>query len=108
MPVERRSSTLNFQRAGFYADFLLCPLSIAALVIYAQLLGPASEWREFGTAFIVGSVSWTLAEYLLHRFFLHGVPPLRRSHLRHHAAPRALIGAPAWLSPLLAIILFEI
>ena len=106
MPIESRSSALNFQRAGFYADFLLCPLSIAALVIYARLFCPAAEWHEFRAAFIVGSISWTLAEYLLHRFFLHGVPPLRRAHLRHHAAPRALIGAPACVSPLLAITLF--
>lgn len=91
---------------GFYADFVLCPVGLVALMIYVWRLGPAAEWHEFGVAFIVGSASWTLAEYLLHRFFLHGVPPLRRSHLRHHAAPRALIGAPAWLSPLLAITLF--
>ena len=106
MPLEPRSSALNFQRACFYADFLLRPLGLVALMTYSWGLGPAIDWGKFGAAFLVGSVCWTLLEYLLHRFFLHGIPPLRRSHLRHHAAPQALIGAPAWLSPLLAIILF--
>ena len=106
MPLEPQSSALNLQRAGFYADFFLCPLGLVALMTYGWSLGLAVDWGLFGAAFFVGSVSWTLLEYLLHRFFLHGVPPLRRSHLRHHAAPQALIGAPAWLSPLLAIILF--
>ena len=93
-------------RAGFFADFLLCPLGIGVLVTYGWMLGPAPERREFVAAFIAGALCWSLVEYLLHRFFLHGVPPLRRSHLMHHAAPQALIGAPAWLSPLLAMALF--
>lgn len=96
----------NLQRAGFYADFILCPLGITALLAYAWMLGPALESGVFVGACLVGAAAWTLAEYLIHRFFLHGVPMLRCLHLRHHAAPRALIGTPAWLSPLLAVTLF--
>ena len=98
----------NLQRAGFYADFILCPLGITMLLTYAWMLGPALERTAFVAAFLVGAAGWTLAEYLLHRFFLHGVPMIRRSHLRHHAAPRALIGAPAWLSPSLVVTLFAV
>ena len=97
MRAEVRPGVSVLERAGFFADFLLCPLGIGALVTYALMLGPAPERSEFAVAFIVGAVFWTLAEYLLHRFFLHGVPPLRRAHLLHHCAPQALIGAPAWL-----------
>ena len=108
MRAEVRPGVSVLERAGFFADFLLCPLGIGALVTYALMLGPAPERSEFAVAFIAGAFFWTLAEYLLHRFFLHGVPPLRRAHMLHHCAPQALIGAPAWLSPLLAIGLFVV
>lgn len=108
MSTQTSAAGSNLQRAGFYADFILCPLGITVLMSYTWLLGPALERTAFVAAFFVGAAGWTLAEYLLHRFFLHGVPMLRRSHLRHHAAPRALIGAPAWLSPSLAVTLFAV
>ena len=108
MSTQTSTDGSSLQRAGFYADFILCPLGITMLLTYAWMLGPALERAAFVVSFLVGAAGWTLAEYLLHRFFLHGVPMLRRSHLRHHAAPRALIGAPAWLSPSLAVTLFAV
>lgn len=41
-------------------------------------------------AFFGGWVSWTLVEYLLHRFGMHGMGgkgPMSRRHLEHHAVP---------------------
>lgn len=108
MNTQTSASRSNLQRAGFYADFILCPLGIAMLLTYAWMLGPALEKSAFVVAFLVGAAGWTLAEYLLHRFFLHALPMLRRSHLRHHAAPRSLIGTPAWLSPSLVVALFAV
>jgi cyclopropane-fatty-acyl-phospholipid synthase len=46
----------------------------------------------------VGALGWTLLEYLLHRFVLHGLPPFRRWHVEHHRRPTALIAAPTLLS----------
>lgn len=54
LAIEQGSCLLNFNRRGRSADCPLCPLSIAALVIYAWLFGLAIKWRELGAAFIVG------------------------------------------------------
>lgn len=108
MDTRRRNGALHRQRVAFYADFVLCPLVIGGLVIQAWLHIPVHEAPYFGAALLVGVAAWTLAEYLLHRFVLHGVPPFRRVHAMHHAAPQALIGASAWLSPGLLLALFMV
>jgi len=46
----------------------------------------------------LGVFSWTLLEYLLHRFVLHRLPIVLDMHAAHHASPRALVGTPTWLS----------
>ncbi|GCL61811.1 sterol desaturase family protein [Pseudaquabacterium pictum] len=55
-------------------------------------LGPALALAAAGAA------AWTLAEYLLHRFVLHGLPPFKAWHVLHHQRPRALICGPTLLS----------
>ena len=56
---------------------------------------------------LVGLVSWTLVEYVLHRFVLHGVQPFKRWHGAHHERPTALICAPTILSAtLIALLVF--
>jgi hypothetical protein len=47
---------------------------------------------------LLGLVAWTLLEYALHRFVLHGLQPFRTWHAEHHRRPRALIGTPTILS----------
>lgn len=47
---------------------------------------------------VTGVALWTLLEYLLHRFVLHGLRPFRQWHARHHARPQALICGPTLLS----------
>lgn len=106
MDTEKRAGALHRQRVAFYADFVLCPLVIGGLLTQAWLRIPVHEVLDFGAALLGGVAAWTLAEYLLHRFVLHGVPPFRRVHAMHHAVPRALIGASAWLSPGLLLALF--
>ena len=102
------SSALVRQKAGFYADFVLSPGVIAGLLIEAWMAGSQREAHAFGAAFVAGIVAWTLTEYALHRFVLHATPPFRCWHELHHAAPRQLIGAPVWLSPLLLVALFAL
>ena len=56
---------------------------------------------------LAGWASWTLTEYLLHRFVLHGVQPFRRWHEMHHAHPQALITIATLLSlTLFAVLIF--
>ena len=104
----RPTIEITRQKLGFYADFLLCPIAIGALLTHAWTYSPLREMRDISLAFFAGVVGWSLAEYLLHRYVLHALPPFRRLHALHHAAPRELIGAPAWLSPALALVLFAL
>ena len=99
---------LVFKRAAYFADFVVCPAAIAALFAQAWRVSPQREAGDFGVALAVGVLAWTLAEYLLHRFVLHVLPPFRRLHELHHAAPRDLVGTPVWLSAALLFALFAL
>ncbi len=58
---------------------------------------------------VAGVLSWTLAEYLLHRCVLHGWPrPARDEHARHHVNPNSLIATPLLLIPLCAVAVFAL
>ena len=68
----------------------------AALVFLAlalhQFSGPVVV---AGGVTIVGFMASGLLEYVVHRWVLHGPPPVvRRGHAQHHAAPHALISTP--------------
>ena len=56
---------------------------------------------------VLGVMAWSLIEYLLHRFVLHGLAPFSHWHEQHHQRPRALICLPTACSAslLLALIL---
>lgn len=54
--------------------------------------GLASAWV------LAGLAGWTLAEYGLHRFVLHGLQPFARWHALHHARPQQLIATPTLLT----------
>ncbi|MEY2688403.1 MAG: hypothetical protein RL375_2601 [Pseudomonadota bacterium] len=65
--------------------------------------GPIGTWRVLADQtrvwlplawVLAGWWGWSLAEYLLHRFVLHGVPPFRRMHALHHARPLAHVATP--------------
>ena len=52
-----------------------------------------------------GLAGWTVIEYLLHRFVLHGLQPFSRWHAEHHSRPTALICSPTSLSASLITVL---
>lgn len=53
---------------------------------------------------IAGFLAWTLCEYLLHRFCLHGWPVARREHAKHHHDTHALISTPLMAIPVAAVL----
>jgi sterol desaturase/sphingolipid hydroxylase (fatty acid hydroxylase superfamily) len=58
---------------------------------------------------LTGLVSWTLAEFLLHRYVYHlWTSFLTEGHALHHDKPRALIGVPWYLTTIALILLFEL
>lgn len=90
--------TTEHGRAGYLADFVLYGITSIGLGALLVILGPRGRALEIAALVLLGLVAWTLVEYGLHRFVLHGIRPFRTWHLEHHRRPRALMGTPTVLS----------
>ena len=90
--------TMEHGKLAYRADFVLYGLSVGALAAF--LLASVPPGQRLGAAAMtaLGLVGWTLVEYLIHRFVLHGLAPFDRWHEEHHHRPTALICAPTILS----------
>lgn len=87
-----------------FAVYGLVLLGLAAFVIVEASHQRALEVVGFT---LVGLLGWTLIEYVLHRFVLHGLRPFSAWHTEHHHRPTALISAPTLLSSsLIAMLVF--
>jgi sterol desaturase/sphingolipid hydroxylase (fatty acid hydroxylase superfamily) len=95
---------MQLSRSGYYADFVVYPLAILALLASALVLEGAWRYWTLCAFVLAGVATWTLFEYLLHRHVLHRVPVLHDMHEAHHADPAALVGTPSWLSLLLFLL----
>jgi sterol desaturase/sphingolipid hydroxylase (fatty acid hydroxylase superfamily) len=87
-------------KIGYCADFIIYAVLLLALAAFT-LRGSRSDQLIWLCAAIAGAGSWTLLEYVLHRFVFHRMPLIAGLHGAHHAAPRAYIGTPTWLSLLI-------
>ncbi len=101
MPLLSLEHTANAYRL----DFLLYAMLNVAV---ALVLVTSSPWS--GRAALLlwaagGIAAWSLLEYLLHRFVLHGLAPFSHWHSQHHLRPKALMAAPIGLSLSLFVIL---
>jgi sterol desaturase/sphingolipid hydroxylase (fatty acid hydroxylase superfamily) len=92
-------------KIGYYADFILYAAILLALVSLTLRGSRSAQLIGLGAA-IVAAGSWTLVEYLLHRFVFHRIPLIADLHHAHHAAPRAYLGTPTWVSFLILSGLF--
>lgn len=81
----------NISKLGYYADFVLSPIAIAAGLALAPTSG-AAGLASLG-CLVAGFLVWTFAEYALHRWAFHGKTMFRADHLRHHRDPAPFIGA---------------
>ena len=98
---------LEHSQTAYRIDFALYGTSIIALASYLVWSNPRGERLELLALVLMGLVSWTLVEYALHRFVLHGLQPFKRWHSAHHERPTALIWAPTILSAtLIALLVF--
>jgi sterol desaturase/sphingolipid hydroxylase (fatty acid hydroxylase superfamily) len=101
----KREAMVN-GKIGYFADFIIYAVVLFALVAFT-LRGSQSERLTWVGAAIAGASSWTLIEYLMHRFVFHRMPLVADLHDAHHAAPRAYLGTPTWLSlPILGGVFF--
>ncbi len=93
-------SLLSFEhgRTAYGADILFYVAAVAILAALLLVLGPGGRTLALAGMLVAGLAAWTIVEYGLHRFVLHGLPPFRRWHERHHQRPTALICTPTVLS----------
>ncbi len=99
--------TLEHGVAAYRADFAL--YAATAVVLLGLLLfgSPHDQWQQNTALAVAGLLGWSAAEYLLHRFILHGMEPFRGWHAAHHARPTALICTPTLFSAaLIATLVF--
>lgn len=100
-----RVFTLEQSRVAYRTDFVLYGIAVVALTGLILGAGPREQWPTNAACTLLGLSSWTLVEYVVHRFVLHGVEPFRTWHAAHHQRPAALIFAPTFLSATLIVAL---
>jgi sterol desaturase/sphingolipid hydroxylase (fatty acid hydroxylase superfamily) len=99
--------TTEHGKAGYLADFVVYAMASTVLAVLLAVVAPYERRTELLALALLGLVTWTLVEYVLHRFVLHGIQPFQAWHAEHHRRPRALIGTPTILSAaLIAALVF--
>jgi sterol desaturase/sphingolipid hydroxylase (fatty acid hydroxylase superfamily) len=91
---------------SYYSDFVVFPIVLPVLLLLAHRYGGEIRLADATTAMFFGIFVWTFLEYAIHRFVLHSGLIFSKDHDAHHATPKALIGAPTWLT--LSILVFGI
>src|SRR4051812_22306259 len=89
---------LEHSKVAYWTDFGIYAVFIGGMSIGLPLLAPRPQWLGMGVVAATGLAAWSLVEYLIHRFVLHGLEPFRSWHARHHERPMALISSPTLLS----------
>ncbi len=97
------TSAANY-RVAMVGD-LMAALAFFAFGIH-RFVGPRSA---AGGVVLLGSLSFGLLEYAVHRWVLHGPPSIaQRSHAHHHAAPTALIAAPLFMVIIASLVIWTL
>src|SRR6202521_6022108 len=73
----------------YFGEMLVAFLIAVVLLVISPL-----EIGSAAAVFFGGAVSWTLAEYAVHRFVLHHLVP--RAHRLHHANPDETVLTIFW------------
>ena len=90
--------TLEHSKLGYQADFVLYGAACVLLAGWLVFVDSNEGILQDMSLALAGLAAWTVIEYLLHRFVLHGPQPFRRWHAEHHRRPAALIGTPTLAS----------
>jgi dihydroceramide fatty acyl 2-hydroxylase len=99
------SSTFNYW-FGYVANVSLVIWLVSHALPHGHLA--LSPLAFVGYA-VTGFLSWTLVEFLLHRYVYHlWTSFLTEGHDLHHKSPRALIGVPWYLTTIALIAVFEL
>ena len=87
--------SVRMSKTAFHLDYVAYP---PVIVICLYMVRGKISIAAIVLLFIFGLTIWTLAEYLLHRFVLHGWPFFAKYHQAHHDDPSALIASPTLFS----------
>ena len=82
----------------YFGDFFAIPVAVTVLAYFALTAGGLWTGPDFGVSLLTGLVTWTLAEYAIHRFVYHHAPLFSALHDSHHQAPNEFIGVPSFVS----------
>lgn len=94
----QKNSDYAISKRDYYADFFIVP--IVALIALGWLAYFHTVAREaLASSIMVGALTWTFAEYMIHRFIFHGVEPFKHEHHLHHVDPTEYIGVSSWKTP---------
>jgi cyclopropane-fatty-acyl-phospholipid synthase len=100
-----RILTLEHSKVSNILDFTFYITCVLLLALYLLINGSRQQLVGNLLFILAGLLSWTVIEYLLHRFVLHGMQPLKNWHIEHHKYPSAFISLPTLLSAALLLIL---
>lgn len=92
-----RLFSLEHNEVEYRAD-LVVHSTVVLLMAFLVAAVPAEPWPTSLILVVSGLLGWSLMEYAVHRFVLHGIAPFRHWHARHHERPTALIYTPSALS----------
>lgn len=90
--------SLEHGKVAYWTDFALYGVAVAVLSTLLLLYCPREQRVEDAALCVLGLACWSIVEYAMHRFVLHGLPPFSEWHAQHHRRPSALISAPTLLS----------
>ena len=89
---------MRLSKTTYYADFVIYAVLVATACLVAIWRNTPHAMAIWLQTALLGALSWTLLEYILHRFMLHRIPVFALMHDAHHQVPLAFVGTPTWLS----------
>lgn len=99
--------SLEHGKRAYAADFALYAVAAASLAGWLVFGAPKGHGLAIVCDVTLGVAAWTLIEYVVHRYVLHGLQPFKRWHAEHHLRPRALICSPTIVTaPLFVLLVF--
>jgi len=96
---------LEQSKTRYWSDYWVYATIVGVLTFLLCAIAPRAEWPAITELSAAGLLTWSLIEYVMHRFVLHCVEPFKTWHARHHDRPTALISAPTALSATLITLL---
>lgn len=96
---------MRLSASDYYSDYVLFPTMATGLTAASLIATPVDKWGLWTLSLVAGVVTWTFAEYQLHRWVLHHFPYVKEMHEAHHADQEATIRSPSFLALAIVVLL---